>query len=159
MGCIVLTYSPNVWPLLWLPFNWSFCTISFQDIVVWDTFPHYSLAKTFRAQTQSGAMTAASHFIKAESALQRNSVPQLGGNVCVIRCPEQMKYGATRWSRLLYLQKGYFPHGSVIWNLVADNFVAFQIKLHLMVCDGLCEGAFHLSEHSLKVFNFEFKIN
>lgn len=79
-------------------------------------------------------MTAASHFIKAESALQRNSVPQLGGNVCVIRCPEQMKYGATRWSRLLYLQKGSLPHGSVIWNLVADNFVAFQINLHLMVC-------------------------
>lgn len=79
-------------------------------------------------------MTAASHFIKAERALQRNSVPQLGGNVCVIRCPEQMKYGATRWSRLLYLQEGYLPHGSVIWNLVADNFVAFQINLHLMVC-------------------------
>lgn len=135
MGSIVLTYSPNMSDhCCGLHSIGPSVTVSFQDIVVWDTFPRYSLAESFCAQTQSGAATAASHFIKAERALQRNSAPQLGGNICVIRSPEQMKYEATRWSRLLYLQKGYFPHGSLIWNLDPDSFVSFQIHLHLMVC-------------------------
>lgn len=85
-------------------------------------------------QTQSRATTAALHFITEKSTLQRNPALQLGGSACVIRCPEQMKYGATCWSRLLYLCKGYFHHWFVIWNLFLDSFASFQINQHLMVC-------------------------
>lgn len=48
MGSIVLTYSPNMSDhCCGLRLIGPSVTVSLQDIVVWDTFPRYSLAESF----------------------------------------------------------------------------------------------------------------